>query len=96
MNITAKKIKDGTYTVTDAGLFNFEIDGRIKKSKIKGGVNAVTSQNVIDTVPVTLLGNFGKYLQTGNSPSFFRIADLLAGVNDRNGNLYETNGATLL
>ena len=80
VKISAKKNADGTYTVTDANLYNIDLRGEIDKSAIKKASSPTHSQ-VRDKLQVT------------NTPlDTITVADLLNGVNDGNGNPYVVNG----
>lgn len=80
VKISAKKNADGTYTVTDANLYNIDLRGEISKSAIKKASSPTHSQ-VRDKLQVT------------NTPlDTITVADLLTGVNDGNGNPYVVNG----
>lgn len=79
VKISAKKNADGTYTVTDANLYNIDLRGEIDKSAIKKASSPTHSQ-VRDKLQVT------------NTPlDTITVADLLNGVNDVNGNPYVVN-----
>lgn len=83
IKITAKKIADGTYTVTDADLYNIDLRGEIvDKSAIKKALlSSPTHNQVRDKLQVTKTP-----LDT------ITVADLLNGVNGEDGKPYVVNG----
>ena len=83
VKITAKKIADGTYTVTDADLYNIDLRGEIvDKSAIKKALlSSPTHNQVRDKLQVTKTP-----LDT------ITVADLLNGVNGEGGKPYVVNG----
>lgn len=83
VKITAKKIADGTYTVTDADLYNIDLRGEIvDKSAIKKALlSSPTHNQVRDKLQVTKTP-----LDT------ITVADLLNGVNGEDGKPYVVNG----
>mgnify|MGYP004498181499 CR=1 FL=1 len=83
VKITAKKIADGTYTVTDADLYNIDLRGEIvDKSAIKKALlSSPTHNQVRDKLQVTKTP-----LDT------ITVADLLNGVNGEGGKPYVVDG----
>lgn len=82
VKITAKKNADGTYTVSDANLYNIDLRGKLDKSVIKKALlSSPTHSQVRDKLQVTKTP-----LDT------ITVADLLNGVNGEDGKPYVVNG----
>lgn len=79
MKISAKKLADGTFDVQKASLYNIATAGSVLHKKIKKLTQPAMNESMDNLRPRV-------------SSFTVSVADMLDGVNDRNGNPYVVNG----